>query len=104
MTLAVAVLGVVLLTADVPEVGTHGRLAACSVLLGDEGCLVGRDVLQVVSTLGYHCTNGCETSTNLELLGGRLGSTLGFLTQIQAVTLIALGRGYAVRAKEHFST
>jgi hypothetical protein len=43
-----------------------------------------------------------ETLTDRDLLRGRFAYTFHFLAQVQAVTLIALGRGYAVRAKEHF--
>ena len=97
---------IVLCAANKPEVGTHGRLASGSVLLGDEGCLVGRDVRQVVCTLGYHSAYRCETSTNLELLGGRLrGALVRFRsTDVQTCATRVGGRFLAVRTNQVSTT
>ena len=59
--------------ADRPEVRLHRLFAAGSVLLSEEGSLVGRDVLQVVLTFSNGCRNGCETSTNCQLFVGWKG-------------------------------
>ena len=97
---------VVLCAADHPEVSTHGLLAVSKILLGNEGCLVGRDVRQVVSTLGNHRTNGCKTSTNLELLGGRLrGALVRFRSaDVQTCAVRVGGRFLAVRTNQVSTT
>lgn len=67
---------VVLLSADAPEVRTHGLCAGSGVFLRKEGFLVGNDLAQVDLARPYHrCYRG-ETLACLQFLGGRLGAAL----------------------------
>ena len=69
-------LRIVLLSADSPQVGTHGLGTACRVFLRKEGLLVGNDLRQIGATCGDHRCHSGETLTRLQLLGARLGGTL----------------------------
>ncbi len=100
--LAARVLGVVSLTADLPEVRVEGLFASCRVLLGLEGLLVGSDRGEVNRAICDRCFHCCEAGTYLDLLGGQSSRTFGLLAQIKAVTLIAFGGCYTVGAEEHF--
>ena len=74
--LAVGVLRIVLLTADAPEVGSHGLGTACGVFLREEGLLVGNDLGQIGAACVDHHGYSCETLTRFQLLGGRLSCTV----------------------------
>ena len=47
-------LRIILLAADVPVVRVHGLFATCEVFLGEEGCLVGCQLRQVLGA-GLDC-------------------------------------------------
>ena len=102
--LALRMLSIVLLTAHLPEVSIEGFLTGGEVLLSLEGLLIRRDGGQVLGTSLHRCTNRCETQTCIDLILAQVGRALRFLTEIKAVTLIALGRCHAVRTEEHFGT
>ena len=100
----VAVLLVVLLTADVPVPCLHGLDTAGRVLLCEEGCLVGCDLHQVFAARTYGCCDFREARASCELFRLRHRRTLYLAADIDAVTGVARGGRYAVRAQEHFLT
>ena len=64
-----AVLLVVQLTADHPEVRLHGLLAVRGVLLREESRLIGGDVRQVILALQHHRSDCAELVTDVHLFG-----------------------------------
>ena len=98
------VLLVVLLAADVPEVRAHGLFAAGGVALSEEVRLVGRDLHQVLRAQTHCCSHLREARASGELFRLRLGRALHLAADIDAVTGVARGGRYAVRAQEHFLT
>ena len=88
--------GIVLLSADVPEVGRHGLFAGGGVFLGDEVQLVLGDLIQILPAGCYHRTHLGETLADSQFLGGGLGRTLYGCTHVQTVAVLALCSRYAV--------
>ena len=68
--------GIVLLPADLPEVGGHGLFAGGEVLLGDEVQLVLRDLVQIFPAGCYHRAHLGEALAVSQLSGGRLGAAV----------------------------
>ena len=97
-------LGVVLVTADLPVVCFHGLLATGKVLLNHEVDLVLGDLRQILLALVHHLRYRREAHTCKQLVLGRTRATLGFLAEVQPVTVGVLGGRYAVGAEEHFGT
>ena len=98
------VLRVILLTTYVPEVRFHGLFASGGVALSEERCLVGTDLHQVLGAQAHCCSYLREARASGELFRLRLGRALHLAADIHAVTGIARGGRYAVRAQEHFLT
>ena len=66
--------------ADLPQVGLHGLLAVRLVLLREEGCLVGRDVHQVLRASENSRCHCLEARTDLQ-----------FTSRQRRATLVAVG-------------
>ena len=103
MWLAV-VLCVVGFAADFPQVGEHRLLAAGSVLLRHEVDLILSDVLQVTLTSFDGSRYRRETVTIVDLVLRQRSRAFHRFAEVQTVTLVALGRGYTVRAQQHLRT
>ena len=90
---------IVLLTANLPEVGLHGRLAVGEVALCEEGLLVGCDLGQVLFTRLYHRTDSLEalTSSNLIRFERRGTVVRGSRLDVEAQAVRVLRRSFAVR-------
>ncbi len=99
-----SVLLVVLGTTDGPVPCFHGLDTAGSVLLCEEGCLVGCDLHQVLAARANHAAHFREARASSELTCLRRGRALYLAADIDAVTGVARGGRYAVRAQEHFLT
>ena len=102
--LAVAVLCVVGIAADFPQVGEHRLLAAGGVLLRHEVDLILRDVLQVTLTSFDGTGYRGETVTIVDLVLAQRSRALHGFAEIQTVTFVALGRCRTVRRQQHFGT
>ena len=90
---------IILLTADVPIIGTHGLLAASEVFLGDEGLLVLGDLGEVLRA-GADSSCYCgETNASEEFVSTRIGGTFDVVTQIDIVAVGCRSGGDAVRGK-----
>ena len=93
-SLAARMLGVIRLTADLPEVRVEGFLTSCRVLLCCESLLVGTDRGEVNRAICDGCFHCCEAGTSRDLLGGQsTGTLVGFtLTDVQTRAVRILGR------------
>ena len=100
--MGLSLLLVVLLAADVPEVGLHGLLAVGEVLLGEEGGLVLGDLGQVFLTLDDHLSDRLEAETDSALVvRERSGTVVAvFACDIDTNAVRVLRCGYAVRTDE----
>ena len=98
--LAVGVLLIVLLTADVPQVRVHRLLAVGKILLRLEVDLVLRDRHQVSFTSLHSRTNCGEASACVELFGARLRRALVRTYHVQPRTNGVGRRRYAVRCQQ----
>ena len=92
---------IVLLAADLPEVGLHGLFAAGGVLLCLERSQVGSDVAQVLTTGLDHCCYRGEAVTCPEFVLARSGGALYFSAKVKTVAIAALSRLYAVGCQQH---
>ena len=99
-----SVLGIVLVSADFPQVRFERLLAARGVALGEERCLVLVDLHEVFLTQ-THCVADCgEACASEQFVARRVGRTLCLTADVDAVTFIARGCRYAVGSQKHFAT
>lgn len=91
-------LRVIGVAADFPEVRLECLAAVGEILLCLEGFLVGGVGAQVLRACSYGCGDSFETCACQLLVCRDRCRTLRFLTDIDAVTVLALGGRYAVRA------
>ena len=89
---------VILLAANVPEVGLHGLFATGGVLLCEERGLVLGDLHQVFLTLLHHRCHRAEAVADVDLLRGkRRGASDGTqAADVEVLTVRVRGGCYAV--------
>ena len=91
-----SVLGVVLVSADFPQVLRQGLTTAGGVTLREERGVVLVDLHEVFTTESHCLAYRIEACSDEQLLCRRVGRALHLTADINAVTVIARGSRYAV--------
>ncbi len=97
-------LSIVRIAFDHPVPCLHGLLTTGEILLRKEGLLVSGDLGQIFLALIHHLRHRREADACEQLILRRGCCAFGFLAEVEAVTLVTLRGGYAVRTQQHFGT
>ena len=97
LCLALRMLCIVGVEANLPEVSLEGLLTFCRVFLREERSLIGRDGREVLRTKRYCSSYRCEADTTRHLVRTRCGGTRYRTDTAQVQTGTNRVRGSALR-------